>query len=50
MSDKYAGKIAGAKGAGAVPQTPRERLIPGNRRVIAPSGKTTWLLKAKRGA
>jgi hypothetical protein len=25
-----------------VPQTPRERLIPGNTRVIAPSGKTTW--------
>lgn len=31
--------------AKAVKQTPRERLIPGNTRVIAPSGKTTWKLK-----
>jgi hypothetical protein len=29
-----------------VVQTPRERLIPGNERVIAPSGKTTWKVKA----
>lgn len=29
-----------------VPQTPKERLIPGNSRIIAPSGKTTW---AKKG-
>jgi hypothetical protein len=28
-------------------QTPRERLIEGNERVIAPSGKTTWKWKAK---
>lgn len=28
--------------AAPTPQTPRERLIPGNTRVIAPSGKTTW--------
>ncbi len=27
-------------------QTPRERLIKGNKRVIAPSGKTTWEKKA----
>ncbi len=25
-----------------VPQAPKERLIEGNRRVKAPSGKTTW--------
>jgi len=29
----------------AIPQTPQEKLIPGNRRVTALSGKTTWLLK-----
>ena len=33
------------KGA-PVPQTPRERLIEGNRRVIAESGRTTWERKA----
>lgn len=27
-------------------QTPRERLIKGNTRVIAPSGRTTWRIKA----
>lgn len=27
------------------PQTPCERLIPGNTRIIAPSGKTTWRIK-----
>ena len=32
--------------AKAVPQTPRERLIPGNVRVKAASGKTTWKVKA----
>lgn len=32
--------------AKATPQTPRERNIPGNVRVIAPSGKTTWKIKA----
>lgn len=26
-------------------QTPRERDIPGNERVTAPSGKTTWKYK-----
>jgi len=25
-------------------QTPRERLIPGNKRIKAPSGRTTWTL------
>lgn len=30
-----------------VKQTPREKLIPGNKRVIAPSGKTTWEKKAR---
>ncbi len=34
----------------AVKQTPRERLIPGNRRVIAPSGRTTWLYKSQKEA
>lgn len=29
----------------AVTQTPRERLIEGNERVLAPSGKTTWKIK-----
>ncbi len=29
----------------AVPQTPRERLIPGNERIKAPNGKTTWKIK-----
>ena len=28
------------------PQTPRERLIEGNRRVKAPSGRTTWEKKS----
>lgn len=28
------------------PQTPRERLMPGNERVKAPNGKTTWKLKS----
>jgi len=28
------------------PQTPRERLIKDNERVIAPSGKTTWKIKS----
>jgi len=31
--------------AKAVPQTPKERLIPGNVRVIGPNGKTTWKFK-----
>ena len=31
-----------------VEQTPRERLIAGNERVKAPSGKTTWKIKADR--
>lgn len=26
----------------AVPQTPRESKIPGNKRIVAPSGRTTW--------
>ena len=34
--------------AKAVPQWPRERLIAGNVRVIAPSGKTTWKIKADK--
>jgi hypothetical protein len=38
---------AGAVVHGATEQTPRERLIPGNERVIAPSGKTTWKIKVK---
>ena len=29
------------------PQTPRERMLKGNIRVTAESGKTTWLYKAK---
>jgi len=33
-----------------VPQTPHERLIPGNKRIKAPSGKTTWEQKAPKGA
>ncbi len=28
-------------------QTPREKLIPGNERVTAPSGRSTWKIKAK---
>lgn len=29
----------------AVPQTPRESKIPGNKRVVSPwTGRTTWLL------
>lgn len=34
----------------AVTQTPRERLIPGNKRVKAPSGRTTWAIKATDAA
>jgi len=29
-----------------VKQTPRESKIAGNKRVIAPSGRTTWAIKA----
>lgn len=32
----------------AIKQTPREILIPGNKRIIAPSGKTTWKIKVKK--
>lgn len=39
-----AGRYDGRQG---VPQTPRESKIPGNKRVTAPSGKTTWLIKSK---
>jgi hypothetical protein len=31
----------------AIPQKPKERLIPGNKRVRAPSGKTTWAIKGR---
>ena len=39
MSGKFAYRTA-------TPQTPRERLSPGNKRIKGPRGRTTWAIKA----